>query len=125
MGALRAGSGEPVAAADRPPPARRGYWIPGLIALAALLAIGLAFGAGDLNHRSPSTLQGVQVAQQLALAIQAEDGTHAVPDITCPASEPVRAGVQFVCTMAGTGSPRPIEVSEIDGRGHLRWHVGS
>jgi hypothetical protein len=43
-------------------PARRqrGYWIPGLTAVAALTAIGVAFGAGDLDHLDRYGLSGLQ-----------------------------------------------------------------
>ena len=39
-------------------------------------------------------------------------------------SEPVRAGYRFVCTTTQAGGNRPIQVVEIDGRGHLRWQLG-
>ncbi len=103
---------------------RRGYWVPGLIATAVLLAIGLALGAGDLDHRSPSTLAGPEVAQNIALGVQAQEGSQAL-DVHCPASEPVRVGRQFDCTLTQAGRTRSIHVVEIDGRGHLRWTLGA
>ncbi len=103
---------------------RRGYWIPGLIAVAALTAIGVAFGAGDLNHSSPRTLYGSEVAQSIALGIQAREGSHSPPDVRCPATEPVRQGYQFVCTRLESGKAVSVHVVEIDGRGHLQWSPG-
>ena len=110
-----------------PPPARsgRGYWLPGLIAMVALLIIAGAIGAGDLEHRSPGRLAGSDVAQQLALGMQAQAGSSALPEVHCPASEPVRNGWTFVCTEVRAGVSRPIQVTEIDSRGHLRWRVGA
>jgi hypothetical protein len=108
------------------PPARRrrGYWIPGLIAVAVLTAIGVAFGAGDLNHRSPSVLHGSDVAQQIALGIQAQEHLHQPPEVHCPAAQPVRNGRRFDCTRVGAGPAVPIHVLEIDDRGRLRWSLG-
>jgi hypothetical protein len=106
------------------PRRRRGYWIPGLIAIAVLTAIGVAFGAGDLNHRSPSVLHGSDVAQQIALGIQAQQNLQRPPDVRCPATEPVRNGWRFVCTRVGAGPAKPIHVVEIDERGRLRWSLG-
>jgi Domain of unknown function (DUF4333) len=92
--------------------------------MAALLGIGLALGAGDLDHRTTSGLHGADVAQQLALAIQAENESHTPPDVTCPATEPVRSGLQFSCTIQASGSSQVIHVEETDGRGHLSWQIG-
>jgi hypothetical protein len=117
----------------RPPSGRRrrGYWIPGLISLAVLTAIGVALGAGDLNHSNPKRLNGTDVAQQIALGIQAREGSHSPPDVRCPASEPVRQGWRFVCTRvasgtAGTagGATQSVEVTEVDNRGRVRWSLG-
>jgi hypothetical protein len=110
------------APAPRP---RRGYLVPGAIALVVLVAIGAALGAGDLDHSRPSTLHGPDVAHELALGIQAQQRSHALPDVRCPATEPVRAGWQFACQLIGIGPDRSVQVTEIDSRGHLRWRLGS
>lgn len=107
---------------------RRGRWVPGIIALAVLLAIGIVFGAGaDLTHPAPHTLTGRDVASQLALGIQSEKGLTQAPHLSCPATEPVQAGFIFECTATGlpsTASVR-VEITEIDNRGHLRWRLSS
>jgi hypothetical protein len=108
-----------------PPRRRRGYWIPGLIAVAALTALAVAFGAGDLNHRGPRVLYGADVAQPIALGLQAQEGTHTPPGVRCPQTEPARRGWHFVCTRVGPGPDVPIQVVEIDSRGHLRWGEGA
>jgi hypothetical protein len=104
---------------------RRGYWIPGLIALAVLLGIGLAFGAGDLDHSGPTTLAGPEIARDLAGAIQATEGTPSPPIVHCPHSEPARAGLQFDCTVGGAKATRTVHVTEINDRGGLSWRFGS
>jgi hypothetical protein len=121
-------SSGPTAAAGPPGPPprrRRGYWIPGLIAMAALLAIALALGAGDLDHHKPTVLHGTEVAREIALAIQVQERTHAAPDVRCPASAPVQVGYRFVCTALRAGSTglTHVDVQEIDSRGHLRWQL--
>jgi hypothetical protein len=110
-------------AAGRPPPRRRGYWTPGLIAVAALTAIGVAFGAGDLNHGRPAVLHGSDVAQMIALGIQAQERTHVPPDVRCPATEPVRHAWQFTCVRQDGARQVLIRVVEIDNRGRLRWNL--
>lgn len=91
------------------------------MALGALLVIGLVFGAGgDLTHPAPKTLSGRDVSSQLAMGIQALDSLPSPPAVTCPATEPVRAGLRFRCYYQGG---KPIDVVEIDSRGHLRWGI--
>ncbi len=104
---------------------RRGYWIPGLIAMAVLLVIAVAVGAGDLDHGAPRVLQGPDIASQIALGIQTQDGAARAPDVHCPKSEPVRAGLQFECSVQQAGKNVPVEVVELDGRGQLSWHLGT
>jgi hypothetical protein len=93
--------------------------------MAVLLAIGVALGAGDLVHRSPTVLHGPDVAQQIAFGIQAQRGARTPPGVSCPAVEPVRLGYRFVCTTDLPGPGHRLEVVEIDGRGHLRWQLGA
>lgn len=91
------------------------------MALAALLAIGIVFGAGgDLSHPPPRSLSGPDVASQVATGVQAVRSLSSPPTVTCPASEPVRAGFRFRCHF---GDGLPIDVVEIDSRGHLRWSL--
>ena len=115
-------------AASRPRgKSKRGYFLPGVIALAALLAIATAFGGGDLYHQPPSSLAGPDVASQIALAIQAEKNIVSAPSVTCPANEPVRAGLVFYCveTPSGNGPPVTVTVRETDQRGNLSWTLPS
>jgi len=100
---------------------RRARWVPGLIALGALLTIGLVAGAGgDLSHPPPKTLTGSDLSAQLAISIQAARSLSSPPSVSCPAHEPLRPGFSFRCHYDGG---KTIDVVETDGRGHLRWSV--
>jgi hypothetical protein len=110
------------APAHVPGPARgrRGYFLPGVIALVALLGIGLLWGAGDLEHPAATNLAGPDVAAQISLGIQAQENATRPPSVSCPAKEPVHQGQTFDCTVAGS-PPRLVHVTEVDGRGRLQW----
>ncbi len=114
------------AAVEAPPRrGRRGYFLPGAIALAALLLIGVAVGAGDLSHPAPHTLRGPDVASQISLGVQAQQNSRTAPTVDCPASEPVKQGVTFRCALSTGpgGATRVVTVTEVDGRGNLRWSL--
>ena len=106
-------------------PGRRGYFGPALTALGVLLAIALALGAGDLSHPRPRTLHGGEVADQIAFSLQSAGRRPSPPSVVCPPSEPVRQGLRFTRTAVLPGRSVALQVVEIDGRGHLRWHAGS
>lgn len=103
-----------------PRPARRGYFLPGLIALAVLVLIGLAFGAGDLEHPTAKNLSGADIAGQIALGIQSEQNDRTVPSVSCP-SESVHPGLVFQCTDRSARPARTVYVTETDDRGDVRW----
>ncbi len=102
---------------------RRGYFLPGAIALAALLLIGGAMGAGDLAHPAPKHLRGSDVASQIALGVQEQRNSTTLPKVTCPATEPVRTGYHFDCQLDGGGAPLTVTVTEFNGRGGLHWSL--
>lgn len=105
---------------------KRGYFLPGAIALAALLLIGGAIGAGDLVHPAPKKLRGPEVASQIALGVQVQQNRTSALRVTCPAVEPVRTGYHFDCTLdTGTGTPVTVTVTEFNGRGGLHWSLGA
>jgi hypothetical protein len=108
---------------ERPRRSRRGYWLPGFIALAALLLIGGAVGAGDLSHSAPKTLYGPDVASEIALGIEAQQGGTIPPEVSCPRREPVKMDWAFSCTTVLSGRSETVQVVEVDGRGHLRWQL--
>ena len=103
----------------------RGYFLPGAIALTALLAIGVFFvGAGDLQHPAAKELSGPDIASQIALAIQAQQNSATAPTVTCPSREPVRDGLRFECTLHGR-TTRTLYVTEADGRGRISWSLSA
>ncbi len=112
----------PAAAPRRP---RRGYWLPGTIALTFLVIIAVAVGAGDLDHTAPRTLHGPDVASEIALGIQTQEAMSNAPVVSCPTSEPVRSGLRFECSEVVSGETTVVDVVEIDGRGRLRWQLGN
>jgi hypothetical protein len=103
---------------------RRGYWLPGAIAMTVLVIIAVAVGAGDLDHGAPKTLHGADVASEIALGIQAQEAASKAPAVTCPDTEPVRSGLRFECSLVAAGRSVSVDVVEIDGRGQLRWQLG-
>ena len=121
---------EPAAATtERPAPRSgrrgKGYFLPGGIALLALLGLGLFVGAGDLSHPAARILDGPTIASQIALGIQTEESAAQAPKVSCPPSEPVRQGLRFTCTDRGAGGgsrpARTVYVTEVDGRGQVHW----
>lgn len=107
-----------------PPSSRRGkgYFLPGTIALVALLGLGLFVGAGDLQHPAATTISGSEIAAQISLGIQAQGTLRSPPQVTCPRQEPVRQGLRFQCTLEGRPD-KPVYVIEVDGRGRVRWSL--
>ena len=101
----------------------KGYFLPGTLALIALLAIGIFFvGAGDLQHPAARELAGSDISSQIALAIQAQQNSANAPAVTCPPREPVRQGARFECTLRGRPD-RTVYVTEVDGRGRITWSL--
>ncbi len=107
--------------AGRPPPARRGYWVPGLIALGFLVAVSVLFAAVGLDSRVGRTLPGPVVAGYLSLDLESGGST---PAVHCPAEEPRRAGVRFTCTATRSGRPtETIQVTETSATGGFRYRL--
>lgn len=103
---------------------RRGYLVPGIIALVVLAAIALVVNFVGLSHRSPHTLSRSDAATLISQGLQAQRGGSGRPQVSCPADEPVRPGVRFECTLHHpNGSTQPIQVTETDGSGDLRFTV--
>jgi hypothetical protein len=108
------------------PPAkkRRGYFIPGVIALIAMVVLGVIIGGGDLEHPAATTIYGPAIESQIANGIEDVRNTNSSVDVTCPAQEPVKQGLRFECTANGGGlTNRTVYVVETDGRGDTRWSL--
>jgi hypothetical protein len=123
-GATTAGDGLPEAGRARRGRRGKGYFVPGLIALAVMVAAGGVVNFAGLDHAHPSSLAGSDVSTFVAQGIQAEQGLAAPPTITCPTSEPVRTGLSFTCTWERAGGDRPVKVTETDSRGQYHFSVG-
>ncbi|HET9691778.1 MAG TPA: DUF4333 domain-containing protein [Acidimicrobiales bacterium] len=112
-----------VAPAARSGRGRRGYLVPGSIALVVLAVLAVVIDLVGLTHRTPDTLAGPDVATRIAQGIQAGAGDHRLPQVSCPTSEPARAGVRFTCAELppGGGAPITIQVTET-GAASYTWH---
>jgi hypothetical protein len=108
----------------RPRPARRGYLLPGLIALFVCAAVAIVFDLTGLQSHNPKRLAGSEVETFLAQAVQAGHPQSSPPQVHCPGSEPLRAGVVFSCTMTRTGrGPATIRVTETSSAGVFHYKV--
>ncbi len=100
---------------------RRGYWLPGLIAMTFLVVVSVAFGLVGLESHVGRRLQGQVVAEDLALDLQSG---ATIPTVRCPSEEPRRAGLSFYCTERSPGrTPRTIQVTETAARGGFRYRL--
>ncbi|MDQ6836920.1 MAG: DUF4333 domain-containing protein [Actinomycetota bacterium] len=92
---------------------KRGYFIPGLIALIVLLAGGAFVNFGGLSHDTPSQLDGTNVATRIAQNYQANHQLESPPPVRCPNNEPVAAGLRFACQLLRPGAvPLSVDVTE-------------
>jgi hypothetical protein len=87
----------------RPLPRRRGYLVPGAIALVVLGVIALVIDVAGLQSHTPSTLVGTEIATDVSQAVQASQNLGSPPQVHCPAREPLRAGLVFECTLLRPG----------------------
>ncbi|HUY61889.1 MAG TPA: hypothetical protein VMW49_08425 [Candidatus Dormibacteraeota bacterium] len=119
-----AGSGPaPTGSGPAPTRPRRGYLVPGIIALAVATGLALAINATMLAHHDPSNLNGPDVALYLSQAIQAAEAADSPPQVRCPASEPLRQGWSFACQLRGLTGTARVEVSETDATGQFTWRI--
>jgi len=93
--------------------------------MAVLLLIAVAVGAGDLDHSAPHVLEGPDIAAQISLGIQSQEGAATAPAVHCPKSEPVRTGWKFECSAQQAGKSVPVQVVELDQHGQLSWRLGT
>src|ERR1700722_10017793 len=91
-------------AGSRPRP-KRGYLVPGIIALGVCAALGVIIDVAGLQSHTASHLAGADVEVLVSQSLQAATGQHSPPQVRCPAEEPRRAGVTFDCTLLRAGRP--------------------
>jgi hypothetical protein len=95
---------------------KRGYFVPGIIALAVLLAVGAFAYGGGLSHASPSAVDGSRVATLIAETYQNNHRLASPPPVQCPARQPAATGHRFGCQLLRqAGAPLPVEVTETGG----------
>jgi Domain of unknown function (DUF4333) len=78
--------------------------------------------AGHVRYESKAPLIALAVArvrQAIEQSILTQRKLHAT--VTCPAEVLQQAGVSFVCSAVIRGKRYPFAVTEIDGRGHVRY----
>ncbi len=107
---------------DPPAPARprRGYWVPGLIAMTFLVVVSVVFVLVGVQSHVGRTLQGPVVAEELSLDLQTAGST---PLVRCPSEEPLRPGLVFYCTESAGGGPERIRVTETSERGGFSYRL--
>jgi hypothetical protein len=102
----------PVNEQGRRTPPRRGYLVPGIIALVVLAVIALVIDVTALQSHSPSSIVGQEVEQDISSWAQAQEGLSS-PVASCPAHEPKRDGAVFYCTLTASGRTRTVRVTEL------------
>jgi hypothetical protein len=111
----------PPAAPGSPARPKRGYLLPGTIALVVCAVIATVIDLAGLQSRTPSSLAGRQVETFLSQSLQANHPQQDPPQVRCPAEEPLRAGLSFDCTLLSGGRPVSIQVTETSGHGTFRY----
>jgi hypothetical protein len=102
--------------------AKRGYLLPGTIALGALVVIGLVINF-SFTHHTPRNLDGQEVSMGIAEGLQAQERSASPPEVSCPPSRPLQTGLRFTCTRQRSGGDQVIEVTEINNIGGYRRQV--
>jgi hypothetical protein len=111
------GGGPAAAPGSRPRP-KRGYLLPGTIALFVCAAIAVVIDLAGLQTHTPHVLAGQDVEQYLQENLQT---TSSPPAVHCPADEPLRTGLTFTCIVTPTGgTARAVRITEISDNGSFR-----
>jgi hypothetical protein len=114
------GGGSPGAAPGTRPRPKRGYLLPGTIALVVCAAIAVVIDLAGIQSHTPTTLAGHQIESLVSQSLQAQHPQRNPPQVRCPASEPLRAGLAFDCSLVQGGRPAgTIRVTELSGAGAL------
>jgi hypothetical protein len=115
-------SGAPGPAAGGRPRPKRGYLLPGTIALVVCAAIATVIDVTGIQSHTPSSLPGSQVATFLSQSLQYTHPQATPPQVRCPADEPLRAGLSFRCVLVRPGHPdADILVTETSAHGTFRY----
>jgi hypothetical protein len=88
-----------------------------------LAALAVVIDVLGQQHTTPRSLAGPDVATLIAQGMQAQSGAHQPPQIRCPATEPVRAGLDFDCQLQTAAGLRTVAVHETSAQGEFTWRV--
>jgi hypothetical protein len=88
------------------------------IASIATLAATMTVIAAGCGSSSP-TLGTAAIESSITKALLVQRGARA--DVTCPAKVPAKKGAQFTCNAALNVGEYPVSVTEIDGKGGVKW----
>jgi hypothetical protein len=114
------GGASPGPAPGTRPRPKRGYLVPGIIALVVCATIGIVIDLAGLQSRTPSTLAGRQLDALVSQSLQATHPQRTPPQVRCPATEPERTGLVFDCSLVRPGRhDGVIRVTELSGSGTL------
>ncbi|MHB1535626.1 MAG: DUF4333 domain-containing protein [Acidimicrobiales bacterium] len=113
---------------EHPPPAtapapKRGYLVPGLIALVFLVGAAVLINYTALSHHVSRRLNGPDVATLISQGLQAQLGARVPPQVSCPAHEPLRAGLTFECVLDRHGRRSAVQVTETNRAGQLSFRT--
>jgi hypothetical protein len=115
------GAGPAAAPGTRRRP-KRGYLLPGTIALVVCAVIGVGIDLAGIQSHAPSNLAGGQVEAFLSQSLQYTHPQASPPQVRCPADEPLRTGYTFDCTLVKDGrSAGLIRVTETSATGTFSY----
>ncbi len=114
----------PAPAAGALPRKKRGYLVPGVIALVVCAGLATLIDVAGLQARTPARLAATEAETFLSEAVQARDNLATPPSVRCPGTEPLRAGVSFSCVIRLAGRDHRVRVQEGSG-GRLSYEVAA
>lgn len=79
-------------------------------------------GAGHVRYENPAPLAALDiVGVERAIRESIRSGRRLESTVTCPTEVIQSAGIAFTCTAAINGRRYPFSVTEVDGKGHVRY----
>jgi hypothetical protein len=82
-------------------------------------------GGGHVRYQNQAplvVLNMTEVEQGITRSVRSQRGLSST--VTCPAEVLQRAGIAFTCTVTVNGHDYPFAVTEVDGKGHVRYVEG-
>lgn len=88
----------------------------GRLSLAAAVVAALAIACGT------ETLDSNRVERVIKDDIERQSGPGTI-EVECPEEIEARAGAKFTCTARAEGAEAPVEVTQRDDEGNIRWEI--